>query len=89
VIDFDFVEWDADDDPNGNVQHIAANGLTIDEVEDVLYSPHSKPTRSRTTKRPAVTGETAAGKTIIVIYERHKDGRHVIVRPVTAYEIEA
>ena len=27
------VLWDLDDDPDGNVQHIAEHGLTIDEVE--------------------------------------------------------
>jgi hypothetical protein len=25
--------WDADDDPNGNVQHIADNCLTKDDVQ--------------------------------------------------------
>ena len=45
---FDFVEWDSDDDPAGNVRHVADNGLSIDEVEDVI----------------------------------------VVVRPVSAYEIE-
>ncbi len=27
-----------DDDPDGNVQHIAEHGIPIEEVEDVLYS---------------------------------------------------
>ena len=30
------VVWDVDDDPEGNVQHIAENDPTVDEVEDVL-----------------------------------------------------
>jgi uncharacterized DUF497 family protein len=89
MIDFDFIEWDAEEDVSGNVQHIASNGITIDEVEDVLYSPDCQSVQSRSSRRPAVIGETASGKTIIVVYERHKDGREVIVRPVTAYEIEA
>jgi len=27
------VLWDLDDDPAGNIQHIAEHGLTIEEVE--------------------------------------------------------
>ena len=88
-MDFDYIEWDSEDDPNGNVHHAALdNGLTIDEIEDVLYSPNARPVQSRSSKRPAVIGETSTGRTIIVIYERTKDGGHVIIRPVTAYDIE-
>src|SRR5438093_6722174 len=28
MIDFDLIAWDDEDNPRGNVQHIAANGLT-------------------------------------------------------------
>ncbi len=87
-MDFDFVEWDSEDEPRGNVQHIADNGLTIDEVEDVLYDPASRPVQSRSSGRPAVIGHTTTGKTIIVIYERHRDAGIVTIRPVSAYEIE-
>ena len=66
-MDFDFIEWDGEDEPRGNVQHIADNGLSIDEVEDVLYDPSSRPIQSRSSQRPAVIGETSTGKTIIVI----------------------
>jgi uncharacterized DUF497 family protein len=88
MIDFDYVEWDDEDDPLGNVRHIGHHDLTVDEVEDVLYDPGCRPVRSRSSGRPAVIGETSTGKTIIVIYERHKDGGDVVVYPVTAYEIE-
>ncbi len=30
------VAWDMEDDPKGNVQHIAQNGLTMEEVEEVI-----------------------------------------------------
>jgi uncharacterized DUF497 family protein len=86
--DFDFVEWDSEAEPSGNVRHIADNGLSIDEVEDILYDPVSRPVRSRSSKRPALIGQTSTGKTIIVIYERHEDAGFVIIRPVSAYEIE-
>ena len=26
--------WDMDDEPDGNVQHIAEHGVTVDEVEE-------------------------------------------------------
>jgi uncharacterized DUF497 family protein len=88
VSDFDFIEWDEEDDPRGNVQHIADNGLSWNEVEDVLYDPRNRRVRSRSSSRPAVIGETSTGKTVIVVYERHNDAAHVVIRPVTAYEIE-
>ncbi len=87
-MDFDFIEWDSEDDPRGNTQHIADNGLSTDEVEDVIYDPGSRPIQSRSSKRPALIGQTSTGKTIIVIYERHNDGGILVVRPVSAYEIE-
>jgi len=87
-MDFDFVEWDSEDDPRGNAYHIADNGLSIDEVEDVIYDPRSRPVQSRSSMRPALIGQTSTGKTIIVIYERHNDAGILVVRPVSAYEIE-
>ena len=88
MLDFDYIEWDDAGDPRGNVGHVADNGLSRDEVEDVLYDPASRPALSRSSSRPALIGETATGKTIIVIYERHAEAGHVVIRPVTAYEIE-
>ena len=84
MLDFDFIDWDE----NGNVLHVAANGLTRDEVEDVLFDPHARPTLSRSTNRPAVTGVTSTGKTIFVVYERDEDAGSVVIRPVTAFEIK-
>lgn len=87
-MEFDFVEWDAEDDPRGNVRHIADNGLSVDEVEDVIYDPQSRQVQSRSSKCPALIGRAGSGKAIIVIYERHKDAGIVVIRPVSAYEIE-
>ena len=33
------VIWDDDDDPDGNVRHIAEHGLTVEDVEFVLENP--------------------------------------------------
>ncbi len=86
MIDFDLIAWDDDDDPRGNVQHIAANGLTIEEVEQVLDDPGNRPTVSRSTGRPAVLGTTATGQDIIVVYEVLETEPVVVIRPMTAYE---
>ena len=32
------VAWDAEDDPDGNVQHIIEHGITMEEVEEVLLN---------------------------------------------------
>ena len=87
-MDFDYLEWDSEDNPRGNVRHIADHGLSVDEVEDVIYDPRSRPIRSRSSRRPALISRTSTGKMIIVIYERHKDAGIVVIRPASAYEIE-
>jgi len=35
------IHWDADDDPDGNTQHIAEHGLDVEDVEWVLGAPES------------------------------------------------
>ena len=37
------IGWDLDEEPDGNVQHIAEHGVTKEEVEEVLSDP-SNPT---------------------------------------------
>ena len=82
MLDFDFIEWD-----DGNISHIADNGLSVDEVEDVLSDPNARPTLSRSSGRPVLIGGTSTGKTILVVYERHRDSGYTVLRPVTAYVI--
>lgn len=86
MIDFDMIAWDDEDDPLGNVQHIAANGLTIEEVEQVLYDPTNRPIVSRSSGRPAVFGQTATGTDVLVVYEVLETEPVIVIRPVTAYE---
>ena len=59
--------WDLDDDPQGNVQHIAEHGITKAEVVDVLGSPETRE-ESRTSGRPVAIGTTSTGRTILVVY---------------------
>lgn len=75
--------WDADDDPDGNVQHIAEHGLDVDDVEWVLGAPTSEG-MSDSTGRPAAWGFTPDGSYIVVIYEKIDEDT---IRVVTAYEV--
>jgi hypothetical protein len=78
------VIWDMDDDPEGNVQHIAAHDLTKEEVEDALANPERRST-SRSSGLPLVFGTTSTGRFIAVVFEEIDADT---VRPVTAYDIE-
>ena len=75
--------WDMPDDPDGNVQHIAEHGLTIEDVEHVLSSPCSEGT-SAATGRPCAWGYTLEGIYIIVVYDEIDEDT---IRVVTAYEV--
>jgi uncharacterized DUF497 family protein len=83
MISFDFIEWD-----EHNEEHIALNGVTRDEVEEVLYDPKNQPAVSRSTGRPAVIGETSTGKTLFVAYDVMGDKSFTMIRPATAYEMD-
>jgi uncharacterized DUF497 family protein len=78
------VLWDLDEDPDGNVQHIAEHGITIEEVEDVLYGTEEV-VASQSSGRPIAFGETSTGKYIAVVFEV-VDEDPLAVYPVTAYE---
>jgi uncharacterized DUF497 family protein len=77
------VLWDDDDNPDGNVQHCATHGLTIQDVEHVLENPLQE-TTSRSSGRPCCFGYTPGGDYVIVVYEQVDD--HTVY-PVTAYEV--
>jgi uncharacterized DUF497 family protein len=77
------VIWDDEDNPEGNVQHIAEHGLTIEDVEHVLENPTQEGT-SDSTGRPCFFGYTPAGDYIIVVYEQIDEDT---IYPVTAYEV--
>ncbi|MFC1596874.1 DUF4258 domain-containing protein [Planctomycetota bacterium] len=77
------VIWDDDDNPEGNVQHIAKHGLTIEDVEHVLEDPTEEGI-SKATGRPCCFGYTPGGDFIIVVYEEIDEET---IYPVTAYEV--
>ncbi len=78
------VIWDLDDDPEGNVLHIAEHDIVKEEVEEVLDNPAGIET-SRSSGRPIAFGETSTGRLIAVVYEEIDEDT---VYPVTAYEVE-
>lgn len=88
MIDFDFIDWDDPEDEGGNARHISENGVTVEEVEEILTSPSASHDTSRSSGRPLRFGWTSTGKYIVVVYEIGSDGRYTVVRPVTAYEVE-
>jgi hypothetical protein len=80
------VAWDMEDDPKGNVQHIAAKGITMEEVEEVLLNEKNPVGESRSSGRPITFGETSTGKRIAVVWEQALDNP-LVIRPVTAFEV--
>ena len=84
--DFDII-WDLDDDPEGNVQHIADHDVSVEEVEEVLRSPSSRAGRSRSSGLPISFGWTSGGRYLAVVWDlANEDPR--MVYPVTAYDVE-
>ena len=80
------IVWDLDEDPEGNVRHIAEHGITVDEVEDVLYAAEEV-IASQSSGRPITFGETRTGKYVAVVFEVVEEDP-LAVYPVTAYETE-
>jgi uncharacterized DUF497 family protein len=80
---FEAILWDQDDDPEGNVQHCADHGVTMEEVEEALENAMDADI-SRSSGRPVVFGDTRTGRHLMVVYES-VDVRTIY--PVTAYEV--
>jgi uncharacterized DUF497 family protein len=76
--------WDMDDDPDGNVQHIAEHGLSTEEVEEVLGEP-ADVTVSQSSGLPLAFGQCSTGKVVVVVYEEIDPDT---ARPITAHEVE-
>lgn len=81
-LNFTSILWDRDDDPHGNVRHIARHNVTMDEVEDVFKNPTGTDT-SRSSGRPVVFGDTSKGRHLMVVYEVVDAST---VYPITAYD---
>ena len=79
------VIWD--DEPGGNVEHVAINGLTPEEVDSVLMDPNIPQQVSHSSGRPCKFGWTDTGKHIIVIWNG-EDYDPLTNYPMTAYEVQ-
>ncbi len=77
--------WDLEDDPDGNVQHIAEHGITVEEVEDVLHDRDAEDTTSKSSGRPITFGYTSSGRYLAVVWE-HVDDDPLTIYPITAYD---
>jgi len=82
-LNFTTIQWDRDDDPKGNVEHIAQHNLTKEDVEDVFDNPTGMDT-SRSSGRPVVFGATRSGRYIMVVYVVVGAST---VRPITAFDV--
>jgi hypothetical protein len=71
------------EDADGNVAHIAANGLTPEDVDAVLMNPDETGI-SRSSGRPIAFGFVPDGRYICVVYEVVDE---FTLYPVTAFEI--
>ena len=72
------------EDKDGNAAHVAENGLTPKDVEEVLMNP-VETGFSRTSGRPITFGHTHDGRYICVVYEQIDE---LTLYPITAFEIE-
>jgi len=80
------VIWDLEDDPRGNVQHIAEHDVTPEEVEEVLNDRHSQTTYSLSSARPITFGWTSTGRYLAVVWELVEEDP-VVIYPITAYVV--
>lgn len=78
--------WDLEDDEEGNVQHIAEHGITVEEVEEVLLDRNSIRAVSASSGLPLTFGYTTTGRHLAVIWEEVTADPPAI-RPVTAYDV--
>jgi uncharacterized DUF497 family protein len=77
------IVWDLEEEPDGNVQHIAEHGVSAGEVEEVIYSSLSNTTASKTSAHRVTFGYTGDGRYLAVVWE------HIQVDPLTIYPITA
>ena len=78
------VYWDLEDDPEGNVEHLAEHGISKEEFEEVLRGPESEAT-SDSSGRPMAFGWTSTGRYLAIVWEEIEEDPRAVY-PVTAYD---
>jgi hypothetical protein len=82
----DVIDWDDEDDLEGNTWHIIGPGeVTVEDVEEVLHDYRGKVEQSRSSGDPIIFGWTLSGKHIGVVFRFVDDPELIIVRPITAF----
>lgn len=79
------VVWDLDDEPDGNVQHVAEHGVSPGEVEEVIYGSLSNTTVSKSSTNRITFGYTDDGRYLAVVWEHVQDDP-LTIYPLTAYD---
>lgn len=79
--------WDLDDDPGGNLAHIAKHGISKEEVESVLLDPTNPTDENRWESDWITFGTTFTGRRIAVVWDEAGDDPEMMY-PVTAFEVE-
>jgi hypothetical protein len=79
------VVWDLQNDPGGNLQHIAEHGVLPEEVEEVLHGWLSNTTASKSSIHRVTFGFTDAGRYLAVVWE-HVSDDPLMIYPITAYD---
>jgi uncharacterized DUF497 family protein len=72
------------DGPDGNVRHLAENGVKPHEAEEVVRNPIATD-KSASSGRLIAFGFTRSGRKLAVVYERIDS---ITVYPITAYDVE-
>ncbi len=80
---FDSLIWDLDDDRDGNAVHCREHRELKEEVEEV-FEHATDADISRSSGRPVVFGDTAAGRHLMVVFEIVDADT---IYPVTAYHV--
>ena len=76
-----------DEGPGRNVEEVTANGVTIEEVEEVLADPSTQLTISTSPPhRHVAIGFTKSKRLLVIPYDIVDEDDGLLVYPVTAFE---
>lgn len=79
-----YLIWDMDDDPIGNVRHIAEHGLDKEDIESVVETADRFEV-SRSSGNLILFGATLTGRRAAVVYVQVD---HDFIYPITAFFTE-
>ncbi|MEW6173831.1 MAG: BrnT family toxin [Bacillota bacterium] len=77
-------EWDPEEQPNGNVQHIMKHNVSPEEVEEIFGFPEEVLIRKTCQGYRLAYGRTVAGRYLLVVFILKKRG---FARVITARDM--